>query len=34
VLAIPIKKATRPPLGYLTEAELAHLLTQTWLESL
>jgi site-specific recombinase XerD len=28
VLAIPIKKATRPLLGYLTEAELAHLLTQ------
>lgn len=26
VLAIPIKKTTRPVLGYLTEAELAHLL--------
>jgi site-specific recombinase XerD len=29
VLAIPVKKATRPLLGYLTEAELAHLLAQT-----
>jgi site-specific recombinase XerD len=28
VLAIPVKKATRPLLGYLTEAELAHLLAQ------
>jgi site-specific recombinase XerD len=28
VLAIPVKKATRPLLGYLTDAELAHLLTQ------
>jgi site-specific recombinase XerD len=28
VLAIPIKKSTRPLLGYLTEAELAHLLAQ------
>ena len=28
VLAIPIKKTTRPILGYLTEAELAHLLAQ------
>jgi site-specific recombinase XerD len=28
VLAIPRKKTTRPVLGYLTEAELAHLLTQ------
>jgi site-specific recombinase XerD len=28
VLAIPIKKAMRPLLGYLSEAELAHLLTQ------
>lgn len=28
VLAIPIKKTTRPVLGYLTEAELAHLLAQ------
>ena len=34
VLAIPFKKTTRPVLGYLTEAELAHLLAQvdrsTW----
>jgi len=34
VLAIPLKKTTRPVLGYLTEAELAHLLAQvdrsTW----
>jgi site-specific recombinase XerD len=28
VLVIPIKKTTRSVLGYLTEAELAHLLTQ------
>ena len=28
VLAIPVKKATRRLLGYLTEAELAHLLAQ------
>lgn len=28
VLAIPVKKTTRPVLGYLTEAELAHLLAQ------
>lgn len=28
VLAIPIKKTARPVLGYLTEAELAHLLAQ------
>lgn len=28
VLAIPIKKTTRPLLGYLTDTELAHLLTQ------
>ena len=28
VLAIPIKKTTRPVLGYLTEAELAHVLAQ------
>jgi integrase/recombinase XerD len=28
ILAIPIKKTTRPVLGYLTEAELAHLLAQ------
>ena len=28
VLAIPLKKTTRPVLGYLTEAELAHLLAQ------
>lgn len=28
VLAIPVKKTTRPLLGYLTEAELAHLLAQ------
>lgn len=28
VLAIPVKRATRPLLGYLTEAELAHLLAQ------
>jgi site-specific recombinase XerD len=28
VLAIPVKKTTRPLLGYLTEAELAHVLTQ------
>jgi len=28
VLAIPVKKTTRPVLGYLTEAELAHLLVQ------
>lgn len=28
VLAIPVKKATRPVLGYLTEDELAHLLAQ------
>ena len=28
ILAIPIKKTTRPLLGYLTEAELAHLLAQ------
>lgn len=28
VLAIPVKKATRPVLGYLSERELAHLLAQ------
>jgi integrase/recombinase XerD len=28
ILAIPVKKATRPLLGYLTAAELAHLLAQ------
>lgn len=28
ILAIPIKKTTRPVLGYLTEAELAHLFAQ------
>ncbi len=28
VLAIPVKKTSRPVLGYLTEAELAHLLAQ------
>jgi integrase/recombinase XerD len=28
VLAIPVKKTTRPLLGYLTEVELAHLLAQ------
>ena len=28
MLAIPVKKATRPLLGYLTEAELAHVLAQ------
>lgn len=28
VLAIPVKKATRPVLGYLTDGELAHLLAQ------
>jgi len=28
VLAIPVKKTTRPLLGYLTEAELAHVLAQ------
>ena len=28
VLAIPVKRATRPLLGYLTEVELAHLLAQ------
>src|SRR5215204_6005281 len=28
ILAIPLKKTTRPVLGYLTEAELAHLLAQ------
>jgi integrase/recombinase XerD len=28
VLAIPVKKTTRPVLGYLMEAELAHLLAQ------